>query len=80
MHLVNASEIAAGESYQISFVHPSDHIVRLMALGVRKGCQIELIRKTTGSGSLFKIDSHRVAMARSLAATVDVLPSAKEAR
>lgn len=75
---MNASEIATGDSYQISFVHPSDHLVRLMALGVRKGCQIELIRKTTGSGFLFKIDSHRVAMARSLAATVDVTPSVIE--
>ena len=80
MQPVNASEIAAGERYQISFVHPSDHIVRLMALGVRQGCQIELIRKTTASGALFKIDSHRVVMARSLAATVDVSPSTNEAR
>jgi Fe2+ transport system protein FeoA len=45
---------------------------RLMSLGIRKGAQIQKLRKTTGGGILFRVEEHRVVLHRSLAELIEV--------
>ena len=45
---------------------------RLMSLGIRKGAQIQRLRKTTGGGILFRVEDHRVVLHRSLGELIEV--------
>lgn len=45
---------------------------RLMSLGIRKGASIQILRKTTGGGLLFRVEDHRVVLQKSLADLIEV--------
>jgi len=45
---------------------------RMMSLGIRKGANIQKLRKTTGGAILFRIEDHRVVLSKKLAELIDV--------
>lgn len=59
-------------AHVVTAILPNLHEARLSTLGVRRGATIQLIRKTTSGGILFRVEDHRVVIHKSVAQKIEV--------
>lgn len=59
-------------AHVVTAILPNPHEARLSTLGVRRGATIQLIRKTTSGGILFRVEDHRVVIHKSVAQKIEV--------
>ena len=69
---MNAAELARGQAAIVTDVAANPMQSKLISLGVRRGANIQLIRKTTSKGLLFRIEEHRAVIHTSIAQHITV--------
>lgn len=67
-----ATFLARGQKSIVKSIDIGPYASRLLSAGIRKGANLEFIKKTTGGGLLFKVEEHRVVVHKSLAASIQV--------
>jgi Fe2+ transport system protein FeoA len=69
---VQATLLPKGKKVIVDSINIGPYASRLLSAGIRKGANLEFIKKTTGGGLLFKVEQHRVVIHKSLASTIQV--------
>lgn len=72
---MNASQLTNGQAAIVTDVEPNAMQSKLISLGVRRGATIQLIRKTSSKGLLFRIEDHRAVIHNSIAKHISVVGS-----
>lgn len=67
-----ATELPRRQKAVVESIDIGPYASRLLSAGIRKGTNIEFIKKTTGGGLLFKVEEHRVVIHKSLASSIQI--------
>ncbi|MEN9736276.1 MAG: hypothetical protein RL129_986 [Actinomycetota bacterium] len=70
-----ATSLPKGQKAVVHSIDIGPYSSRLISVGIRKGANLEFIKKTTGGGLLFKVEEHRVVIHKSLASAIQVQES-----